>query len=91
MAEKISYNKTKIVATVGPASNSKDMLRALIKEGVDVFRLNFSHGTHDDHQKVVNFVRELNAEMGTHVCLLQDLQGPKIRVQDMQHDVVIEP
>ncbi|MCZ8022739.1 MAG: pyruvate kinase [Cyclobacteriaceae bacterium] len=90
MAEKISYNKTKIVATVGPASNSKDMLRALIKEGVDVFRLNFSHGTHDDHQKVVNFVRELNAEMGTHVCLLQDLQGPKIRVQDMQHDVVIE-
>jgi pyruvate kinase len=90
MFEKVSYNKTKIVATVGPASNSKDMLRNLIKEGVDVFRLNFSHGTHEDHAKVVKNVRELNEEMGTHVCLLQDLQGPKIRVQNMEPDVVIE-
>lgn len=90
MTEKVAYNKTKIVATVGPASNNKDMLRALIKEGVDVFRLNFSHGAHEDHAKVVKIVRELNEEMGTHVCLLQDLQGPKIRVQDMQPDVVIE-
>jgi pyruvate kinase len=89
MFEKISYNKTKIVATVGPASNSKDMLRALIKEGVDVFRLNFSHGSHEDHLKVVNAVRELNKELGTTVSLLQDLQGPKIRVQEMQPDVTI--
>ncbi len=90
MFEKVSYNKTKIVATVGPASNNKEMLRALIKEGVDVFRLNFSHGSHEDHLKVIKAVRELNTEMGTHVCLLQDLQGPKIRVQDMQPDVVLE-
>jgi pyruvate kinase len=90
MFEKVSYNKTKIVATVGPASNSKDMLRALIKEGVDVFRLNFSHGTHEDHLKVIKAVRELNKEMGTTVSLLQDLQGPKIRVQEMQPDTVIE-
>lgn len=90
MYEKTSYNKTKIVATVGPASNSKDMLRALIKEGVDVFRLNFSHGTHEDHQKVVDAVREINAELGSTVALLQDLQGPKIRIQEMQPDVVIE-
>lgn len=90
MTEKVAYNKTKIVATVGPASNNKEMLRALIKEGVDVFRLNFSHGAHEDHAKVVKCVRELNEEMGTHVCLLQDLQGPKIRVQDMQPDVVLE-
>jgi pyruvate kinase len=90
MTEKVAYNKTKIVATVGPASNNKEMLRSLIKEGVDVFRLNFSHGAHEDHAKVVKIVRELNEEMGTHVCLLQDLQGPKIRVQDMQPDVVIE-
>lgn len=81
--ERISYNKTKIVATVGPASNNKEMLRALVKEGVDVFRLNFSHGTHEDHLKVINYVREINAEMGTKVALLQDLQGPKIRVNDM--------
>jgi pyruvate kinase len=89
MYEKISYNKTKIVATVGPASNSKDMLRALIKEGVDVFRLNFSHGTHEDHQKVINNVREINKEIGSTVSLLQDLQGPKIRIQEMQPDTVI--
>jgi pyruvate kinase len=90
MLEKVSFNKTKIVATVGPASNSKEMLRALIKEGVDVFRLNFSHGTHEDHLKVIHNVRELNAELGTQICLLQDLQGPKIRVNEMQPDVVIE-
>ena len=62
--EHFSYNKTKIVATVGPASNNKDMLRALAKEGVDVFRLNFSHGKHEDHLKVINYVRELNEELG---------------------------
>jgi pyruvate kinase len=90
MLEKVSFNKTKIVATVGPASNSKEMLRALIKEGVDVFRLNFSHGTHEDHLKVIANVRELNEELGTKICLLQDLQGPKIRVNEMQPDVVIE-
>jgi pyruvate kinase len=90
MFEKVSFNKTKIVATVGPASNSKEMLRSLIREGVDVFRLNFSHGTHEDHLKVIKAVRELNAEMGSKVSLLQDLQGPKIRIQEMQPDVVIE-
>lgn len=90
MFEKTPYNKTKIVATVGPASNSKDMLRALVKEGVDVFRLNFSHGTHEDHQKVIDAVREINTELGTSVSLLQDLQGPKIRIQEMQPDIVIE-
>lgn len=87
--ERISYNKTKIVATVGPASNNKEMLRALVKEGVDVFRLNFSHGTHEDHLKVINYVREINAEMGTKIALLQDLQGPKIRVNDMKPGVEI--
>ena len=87
--ERISYNKTKIVATVGPASNDKEMLRALVKEGVDVFRLNFSHGTHEDHLKVINYVREINAEMGSKVALLQDLQGPKIRVNDMKPGIEI--
>lgn len=90
MLERASYNKTKIVATVGPASNSKEMLRALIKEGVDVFRLNFSHGSHEDHLKVIQFVRELNQELGTNISLLQDLQGPKIRINEMQPNIVIE-
>src|SRR6187401_3528224 len=89
MTERVSYNKTKIVATVGPASSSKDTLRALIKEGVDIFRLNFSHGTHADHLKVIQNVRELNAEMGTTVGLLQDLQGPKIRVNEMEPGIEI--
>ncbi|MEQ8535211.1 MAG: pyruvate kinase, partial [Imperialibacter sp.] len=79
------FNKTKIIATVGPASNSKDMLKSLIQTGVDVFRLNFSHGSHEDHLKVIKLVRELNEEMGTHVALLQDLQGPKIRTRDMEN------
>ena len=87
--ERTSYNKTKIVATVGPASNSKDMLRSLIREGVDVFRLNFSHGLHEHHQKVVDFVRELNKEEGTSVALLQDLQGPKIRVNEVEEGTII--
>ena len=88
--ERISYNKTKIVATVGPASSSKEMLHALINEGVDVFRLNFSHGKHEDHLKVINNVRELNKEMGTNVALLQDLQGPKIRVNDVEPGVELK-
>jgi pyruvate kinase len=90
MTEKISYNKTKIVATIGPASNSKEMLRALVKEGVDVFRLNFSHGTHSDHQKVIDYVREINNEINSTVALLLDLQGPKIRIQEVKPEVVIE-
>jgi pyruvate kinase len=88
--EKVSYNKTKIVATVGPASNNKEMLKALVKEGVDVFRLNFSHGSHVDHQKVIDIVREINKEENCTVALLLDLQGPKIRVQEMAPDIVIE-
>lgn len=87
--ERISYNKTKIVATIGPASSSKEMLRALIKEGVDVFRLNFSHGKYEDHQKVIDAVRELNKEMGTQIALLQDLQGPKIRVNEVEEGTTI--
>jgi pyruvate kinase len=87
--ERISYNKTKIVATVGPASNNKEMLRALAKEGVDVFRLNFSHGSHADHLKVINFVREINQELGSKIALLQDLQGPKIRVNEMKPGIEI--
>jgi pyruvate kinase len=87
---KISFNKTKIVATVGPASSSKEMLKALITEGVDVFRLNFSHGKHEDHQKVIDNVRELNQELGTHIALLQDLQGPKIRINDVEPGLEIK-
>lgn len=87
----IVTNKTKIVATIGPASGTKEMLRKLIIAGVDVFRLNFSHGTHEDHRRVITLVRELNTELGTMISLLQDLQGPKIRVNEMEPDIVINP
>src|SRR6187549_3547776 len=71
--------RTKIVATVGPASSDESTLRALVAAGVDVFRLNFSHGTHTGHGEVIESVRRLAAEQGRAVALLQDLSGPKIR------------
>jgi pyruvate kinase len=84
MLETARQTRTKIVATVGPASNSYEMLRRLIEEGVDVFRLNFSHGSYADHLAVINLVRRLNKDLRTNVCLLQDLQGPKIRLGEVE-------
>lgn len=75
---------TKIVATVGPASNSKEKLTELVLAGVDVFRLNFSHGTHDDHLKVIEYIVSINKELGSHAGILADLQGPKLRVGKVQ-------
>lgn len=72
--------KAKIVATIGPASGSEDILRKLITAGMDVARLNFSHGTHEDHQRFISTIRSLSKEMGKPVSILQDLQGPKLRV-----------
>ncbi|MFP4091090.1 MAG: pyruvate kinase [Cyclobacteriaceae bacterium] len=92
MDSNIVFNKTKIVATVGPACSTKEMLTELVRAGVDVFRLNFSHGTHEGHKKVIKFIREINEEQGSNVCILQDLQGPKIRVNKIENDeVIIEP
>jgi pyruvate kinase len=72
--------RAKIVATVGPSSASPDMLARLFAAGVDTFRLNFSHGSHDDHAKVHRALRALEAEKGTPIGILQDLQGPKFRI-----------
>ncbi|MFZ4548025.1 MAG: pyruvate kinase [Bacteroidales bacterium] len=83
--------RTKIVATVGPACASREMLMKLIKAGVDVFRLNFSHGAYNDHLSVIENVRSLNAELGTHVALLGDLQGPKIRIGAFVDNQVMMP
>jgi pyruvate kinase len=74
------YNRTKVVCTIGPASNSEEMLRKMILAGMDVARLNFSHGTHAEHAQVIQLIRKLSDEMATPVTILQDLQGPKIRV-----------
>ncbi len=82
MIEFISMHnhRTKIVCTIGPASESLDRLRQLVTAGMNVVRLNFSHGTHDDHLAVINRIRLLEREMETPIAILQDLQGPKIRV-----------
>src|SRR6266403_1180201 len=72
--------RAKIVATVGPASGSAPMLEALFLAGVDTFRLNFSHGTHGDHAKVHAAIRALEQKVKRPIGILQDLQGPKIRV-----------
>lgn len=76
--------KTKIVATVGPATASKEMLLNIINEGVNVIRINFSHGKHEDHHKIVEKVREINKENSLHIALLADLQGPKIRIGEIE-------
>jgi pyruvate kinase len=78
------WRRTKIVATVGPATASADRIRALIEAGVDVMRFNFSHGTRDEHLRRIQLVRQCSAELGRPVAVLQDLQGPKIRVGGLQ-------
>lgn len=80
--------RTKIVATVGPASDSEEILSALIEAGVNVFRLNFSHGTADEQSQRAYRIRELAAARGCHVALLGDLQGPKIRLRKLPGDAI---
>ncbi len=79
-----NHQKTKIVATVGPASSSYEMLEKLVHTGVDIFRLNFSHGDHAMHQSTIDRIIKINKDLGTHVGILADLQGPKIRVGVVQ-------
>lgn len=80
--------RTKIVATIGPATASKKMLKQIILSGVNVCRVNFSHGTHKDHEAVINNIREINKEEGLFTAILGDLQGPKIRVGEMENNGV---
>ncbi|HET8572465.1 MAG TPA: pyruvate kinase [Edaphocola sp.] len=76
-------HKTKIIATVGPACNSYEQLLALVNAGVNVFRLNFSHGTHESHAEVIRNIQEINKEFPLNIAILADLQGPKLRVGSM--------
>jgi pyruvate kinase len=80
--------KTKIVATIGPATESKEMLSKIINTGVNVCRINFSHGSHEDHKKVIDNIREINEEQGLFTAILADLQGPKIRVGKIKNNGV---
>ncbi|MCY2686416.1 pyruvate kinase [Salinimicrobium sp. TH3] len=81
--------KTKIVATLGPASSSKDVLRDMMLAGVNVFRINFSHADYEDVKQRIKIIRELNEELGFTTAILGDLQGPKLRVGKMKEEVVV--
>jgi len=75
--------RTKILATLGPASSSEEMIRRLLTSGVDAFRLNFSHGKHDEHRKLVATIRSVATELGRYVPIVGDIQGPKLRIGDV--------
>ncbi|MEQ9188825.1 MAG: pyruvate kinase [Cryomorphaceae bacterium] len=77
-------NKTKIVATIGPASSPKEVLKKMIEEGMSVARLNFSHGEHAIHEEVMNTLRLIDSELHTHTAILADLSGPKLRVGELK-------
>ncbi len=79
-----TFHKTKIVATVGPACDTYDKLLELVKAGVNVFRLNFSHGTHEDKAKIIEHIRNINLTEPYNISILGDLQGPKLRVGDIK-------
>lgn len=80
-----SQKKTKIVATVGPACDTYEKLSELVKVGVNVFRLNFSHGTHDNKKEVIEHIRKINKTQPVNIAILADLQGPKLRVGELEN------
>jgi pyruvate kinase len=82
----VDHQNTKIVATVGPASRSYENILELVQAGVDVFRMNFSHGSHEDHLEIIDHVTHINEKYGLHIGLLGDLQGPKLRVGEMENN-----
>lgn len=80
-----AYKRTKIVATVGPACDSYEQLLELVKAGVNVFRLNFSHGSHEDKARIIEYVRQINKTEPYNIAILGDLQGPKLRVGEIEN------
>ncbi len=84
-----TINRTKTIATIGPSSRDKQMMLDLIRAGVNVFRLNFSHGTHADHQEVFDRIHQINEENNLNIGILVDLQGPKIRIGMVEDGKVI--
>ena len=84
----IFYNKTKIIATIGPSSSDINILKEMVIAGVDVVRLNFSHGEKEFHKQIIKNVRKISEELNVPVCILQDLQGPKIRVGEILNDSI---
>src|SRR5436309_792203 len=84
MMHKGSFGKTKIVCTLGPACNTPQIIGGLIKAGMDVARLNFSHGTYSEHVRTLRQIRAGAKAAGEPICIIQDLQGPKIRIGELK-------
>ena len=87
--EAVGKIRTKIVATVGPASSDAEVLGRMVDAGADVFRLNFSHGTHDEHSAALGTIRRIASEKRAQVAVLQDLCGPKIRLGPISGGVAV--
>ena len=83
-------NNTKIVATMGPASWHKEVMKDMINAGVNVFRVNFSHGDYETHRRTIRLVKELNEEFNCKTAVLADLQGPKLRIGDVEDGAIID-
>src|SRR5687767_4420796 len=83
-----TIKRTKIVATVGPACDTYDKLLALVKAGVNVFRLNFSHGSHEDKARIIDLIRQINKTEPYNIAILADLQGPKLRVGEIENNAL---
>lgn len=85
----IRHKKTKIVATLGPATSDKELLKNMVIAGVNVFRINFSHADYEDIERKIKIIREINEELDVNIAILADLQGPKLRVGVMEDDVLL--
>ncbi|MEO6915528.1 MAG: pyruvate kinase [Chitinophagaceae bacterium] len=83
-----TFHRTKIVATVGPACDTHEKLLALVKAGVNVFRLNFSHGSHEDKKQIIEHIRNINSTEPYNIAILGDLQGPKLRVGEIENNAL---
>jgi len=86
----LMIRKTKIIATIGPSTSSKEMLRRIIQRGVNVCRLNFSHLSHEKAKEIITSIKEINQELSVHTAILADLQGPKIRVGEFDKPIKLK-
>ena len=84
MSHIVRYNKTKIIATMGPSTADVEVLKEIFIAGEDVCKVNFSHGNWDDHLSMIQKIRQVNKDLGTHVAILADLQGPKLRIGEVE-------
>ena len=81
---------TKIVSTLGPSTSSENKIKSLIKSGVNVFRLNFSHGSHNDHLQIIKIIRKIESQLSIQIGILADLQGPKFRIGTVKDNVKLK-